>query len=84
MLSRRRVPDRRFRHPPRQAARSWGFPTGAVLDVSQYEYWKHAHLTVDVVPGRGGGFSLESPEGVRFLIRSRLLTEDEMAHFGLS
>jgi hypothetical protein len=44
----------------------------------QYEYWRHTHLTVDVVPGRGSGFSLEAPEGVRFLLRSRLLTEDEM------
>jgi len=39
----------------------------------QFEYWKHTHLTIDVVPGRGSGFSLEAPEGVRFLIRSRLL-----------
>ena len=54
------------------------------MSPSQYEYWKHTHLTVDVVPGRGGGFSVEAPEGVRFLIRSRLLTEAEMAHFGLS
>jgi len=45
----------------------------------QYEYWKHTHLTIDVVPGRGAGFSLEAPEGVRFLIRSRLLTDDEYA-----
>jgi uncharacterized protein len=44
---------------------------------AQYEYWKHTHLTIDVVPGRGAGFSLEAPEGVRFLIRSRLLTDDE-------
>jgi len=48
---------------------------------AQYEYWKHTHLTVDVVPGRGSGFSVEAPEGVRFLIRSRLLTEAELAHF---
>lgn len=48
---------------------------------SQYGYWKHTHLTIDVVPGRGSGFSLEAPEGVRFLIRSRLLTDDEVAHF---
>ncbi|WP_416382470.1 DUF779 domain-containing protein, partial [Nocardia cyriacigeorgica] len=40
-------------------------------------HWKHTHLTVDVVPGRGSGFSLEAPEGVRFLIRSRLLTDEE-------
>ena len=44
---------------------------------SQFEYWKHTHLTIDVVPGRGAGFSVEAPEGVRFLIRSRLLTDDE-------
>ncbi len=43
----------------------------------QFEYWKHTHLTVDVVPGRGSGFSVEAPEGVRFLIRSRLFTDDE-------
>jgi uncharacterized protein (DUF779 family) len=36
----------------------------------QYELWKHTDLTLDVVPGRGAGFSLEGPEGVRFLIRS--------------
>ncbi|RKH52505.1 DUF779 domain-containing protein [Corallococcus llansteffanensis] len=44
---------------------------------SQFEYWRHTHLTVDVVPGRGSGFSVEAPEGVRFLIRSRLFTDDE-------
>ncbi|KAD4060245.1 DUF779 domain-containing protein [Arthrobacter yangruifuii] len=38
----------------------------------QFEYWKHTHLTVDVVSGRGSGFSVEAPEGKRFLIRSRL------------
>ncbi|MEV8123394.1 DUF779 domain-containing protein [Streptomyces sp. NPDC085944] len=40
---------------------------------SQYEVWAHTRLTVDVVPGRGSGFSLEAPEGVRFLIRSRVV-----------
>lgn len=44
---------------------------------NQFEYWKHTHLTIDVVPGRGAGFSLEAPEGVRFLIRSRLFSEQE-------
>jgi hypothetical protein len=53
------------------------------MSVSQYEYWKHTHLTVDVVPGRGSGFSVEAPEGVRFLIRSRLMSEDELRMFGL-
>lgn len=38
----------------------------------QYELWKHTELVLDVVPGRGAGFSLEAPEGVRFLIRSNL------------
>ena len=46
---------------------------------SQFEYWKHTQLTVDVVPGRGGMFSLEGPEGLRFLIRSRLFTAEELA-----
>ena len=59
-------------------------PLPFFMSVSQYEYWKHTHLTVDVVRGRGGGFSVEAPEGVRFLIRSRLLTEDEMEHFQLA
>lgn len=48
------------------------------MSESQFAYWQHTHLTVDVVPGRGSGFSLEAPEGVRFLIRSRLLTDHEM------
>ena len=47
------------------------------MSKSQFEYWKHTHLTIDVVKGRGAGFSLEAPEGVRFLIRSRLLTDEE-------
>lgn len=45
----------------------------------QYELWKHTHLTIDVVPGRGAGFSLEAPEGVRFIIRSRVFTDAEVA-----
>ncbi|RYE77221.1 MAG: DUF779 domain-containing protein [Myxococcales bacterium] len=45
------------------------------MSAAQFEYWKHTHLTIDVVPGRGSGFSLEAPEGVRFLIRSRLMEE---------
>ncbi|PPH23372.1 DUF779 domain-containing protein [Rathayibacter sp. AY1C4] len=50
---------------------------------SQFEYWKHTHLTVDLVDGRGSGFSVEAPEGKRFMIRSRLLTDDELVEFGL-
>ena len=44
---------------------------------AQFGYWSHTHLTVDVVAGRGAGFSVEAPEGVRFLIRSRLFTDEE-------
>ncbi|MEW5964622.1 MAG: DUF779 domain-containing protein [Pseudomonadota bacterium] len=44
----------------------------------QFEYWKHTQLIIDVVPGRGASFSLEIPEGVRFLTRSRALTEAEL------
>jgi uncharacterized protein len=49
------------------------------MSTSQFAYWRYTHLTVDVVPGRGAGFSVEAPEGVRFLIRSRMLTEPELA-----
>jgi len=49
------------------------------MSAAQFDRWRHTHLTVDVVPGRGSGFSLEAPEGVRFLIRSRLLTAAEDA-----
>lgn len=51
------------------------------MSKSQFAYWKHTHLTIDVVKGRGAGFSLEAPEGKRFLIRSRLLTDDEDSYF---
>ena len=44
----------------------------------QFQYWKHTQLILDVVPGRGGMFSLEGPEGVRFLIRSRIFTDEEI------
>ncbi len=43
----------------------------------QFEYWQHTQLIIDVVPGRGGMFSLEGPEGLRFLTRSRLFTDEE-------
>lgn len=46
---------------------------------AQFEYWQHTHLTVDTVPGRGSGFSLEAPEGLRFIIRSRLFSDEEAA-----
>ncbi|MBM7789102.1 DUF779 domain-containing protein [Tenggerimyces flavus] len=53
------------------------------MSANQFEYWKHTHLTVDVVKGRGSGFSVEAPEGVRFLIRSRLFSDEESMELGL-
>ncbi len=47
------------------------------MSKDQYEYWKHTKLIIDVVDGRGGMFSLEGPEGKRFLTRSRVFTEKE-------
>jgi uncharacterized protein (DUF779 family) len=58
-------------------------PIGFWMSASQFEYWKHTHLTVDVVKGRGSGFSVEAPEGVRFLIRSRLFSDTESKELGL-
>lgn len=47
------------------------------ISASQFAYWRHTHLIIDVVKGRGSGFSLEAPEGIRFLTRSRLFTPEE-------
>jgi uncharacterized protein (DUF779 family) len=47
------------------------------IGAAQFEYWRHTQLIIDVVKGRGAGFSLEAPEGVRFLTRSRVFTDDE-------
>jgi hypothetical protein len=48
------------------------------MDADQFDYWKHTQLIIDVVPGRGHGFSVEAPEGVRFLTRSRVFTDGEV------
>lgn len=56
---------------------------GAIADTpfyigaEQFEYWQHTRLIIDCVPGRGSGFSLEAPEGLRFLTRSRLFSDEE-------
>jgi len=47
------------------------------MNKDQFEYWKHTHLTIDITEGRGSSFSLEIPLGVRFIIHSRLLTDEE-------
>lgn len=49
------------------------------IGAAQFEYWEHTQLVIDVVPGRGSGFSVEAPEGVRFLTRSRVFTDEEAA-----
>lgn len=53
------------------------------IGAAQYEYWKHTQLIIDVVPGGGGMFSLEGPEGKRFLTRSRLFNAEECRLLGI-
>jgi len=53
-------------------------PVPVWMSREQFAYWSHTHLTIDIVPGRGAGFSLEAPTGNRFLIRSRLFTNAEV------
>ena len=59
-----------------------GKPAGVpfYMNKDQFDYWKHTHLTIDITPGRGSSFSLEIPLGVRFIIHSRLLTEEEQQY----
>ena len=49
---------------------------------SQYGYWQHTQIIIDVTPGRGAGFSLEAPEGVRFISRSRVFSDAEVEALG--
>lgn len=51
------------------------------MNQDQFQYWKHTHLTIDITEGRGASFSLEIPLGIRFIIHSRLLTEEEDTYF---
>lgn len=44
----------------------------------QFAAWQHTQLVLDVVPGRGSGFSVEAPEGLRFLSRGRAFDSDEL------
>ncbi len=48
------------------------------MSADQFEYWRHTQLTLDVTPGRGSSFSIEIPMGIRFIIRSRIFTSDEL------
>ncbi len=54
-------------------------PVPVHISREQFAYWSHTHITIDVVPGRGAGFSIEGPTGHRFIIRSRIFTEAETA-----
>jgi len=56
-----------------------GFIAGCPFFIggAQFDYWRHTQLIIDVVKGRGSGFSLEAPEGMRFLTRSRVFTDEE-------
>jgi len=49
------------------------------ISESQFEYWQHTQLLIDVVPGQGGMFSLDNGTGQRFHVRSRLYTDEESA-----
>ncbi len=48
------------------------------MSADQFEYYKNMHLTIDVIKGKGSSFSLEIPLGVRFIAKSRLLTDEEL------
>lgn len=48
------------------------------MSSDQFEYWKHTQLTLDITPGRGSSFSIEIPLGIRFIIHSRIFTEEEL------
>ena len=68
----RRVPGRRPGRTSRQHRR-----VPFLYWCRSIQYWRHTQLIIDVVPGRGSGFSLEAPLGVRFLTRSRVFTHEE-------
>ena len=49
------------------------------MSASQFDYWRHTQIIIDVVAGMGGMFSLENGTGQRFLTRSRVFTDAEVA-----
>jgi len=49
------------------------------MSLDQFEYWKHTQLLIDITPGRGSSFSLEIPLGIRFIVKSRIFTDEELA-----
>lgn len=71
-------PEKEFRIGARDVFLGTIADTPFYMGAAQFEFWKHTHLTIDVVPGRGSGFSLEAPRGVRFLVRSRVFETWEL------
>jgi uncharacterized protein len=53
-----------------------GFPF--YIGLSQFEYWQHTQLIIDVIDGTGGTFSLEGPEGKAFHTRGRVFSDAEL------
>ena len=49
------------------------------MGLEQFAYWEHTQLIIDVVDGNGGMFSLDNGTGRRFLTRSRMFTDAELA-----
>ncbi|WP_226037061.1 DUF779 domain-containing protein [Aquibacillus saliphilus] len=70
-------PRKEFRVGDSDVLLGWISETPFYMSKDQYQYWKHTQLIIDVVDGRGGMFSLEGPEGKRFLTRSRVFTDEE-------
>lgn len=68
-----------FRVGPRDVLMGTIEGTAFYVSRSQFEYWAYCQLTIDVVEGGGDSFSLEAAEGVRFIVRSRLFTDEEVA-----
>lgn len=52
------------------------------MGADQFEAWRHTQLILDVVPGRGGMFSLDNGTERRFLTRSRAFSGAEMCRIG--
>lgn len=50
------------------------------MSKDQFEYWKHTQLTIGITKGCGSSFSIEIPTGFRFMIHSRLFTDEEYAN----
>ena len=68
-------PQAEFRTGPRDVLLGEIAGCAVYIGAAQFELWRHTQLIIDVVPGRGSGFSVEAPEGLRFLTRGRVFTD---------